>query len=908
MWMSRTIYIWFLFFAFVGSLPASASLHSDGVDIDAENLVVPIRAPKMVTPGSFATFILEVNNKYNHPLDLAVHIDKPASWKLMSLPANVHLAPGESKNVVFLMDIDRACEVGQQELNFQFTDARFNVKLEEKIITAVENIHNLVVKIIRQPRYVTSGDKFQVDFEIRNLGNCVEVFELSSYNGQYKNKKITLDPNSSIIIEVEERVSGQIEQITYINVGLLLVVEYQDKKVTNTATIKAYPEKTRRSDRYHRVPMEASLIYFGARTSTPYESSLQVEVKGRGYLDPGKRHEVDFTFRAPNRLTIARVGNFDQYSAQYTYHKDRLTETTIRVGDFAYNLTNITEMFRWARGVGIDQKIGRFQVGAFLNAPRFIEDVEYQYAVYGKYAVLKNWSVQVSGLQKVVPGSTSPVSLGSVRNEVNLGKHKFVGEIGTGVKDGVSGIGGELGASGSVGKFNYQSQYIYAEKNFPGFFTNSILANTNLGYRFNKFGVNASVFYNESNPTIDTIFTTAPYSVNYQAGFSYFPTPNFRTQLSYVYRIREDRFEIKKFSYRENGVRYRLNYTTEKGNAQLIGELLQTQNLLILSDDNIANTYVIGLNATRNLTNDLSIGGFTQYLYTNRYSEEASSLLFYGAELSYRLNEHIDLRGSFRNNYQIEEYNTDRTLLDFRTNAVFGQHQFSLITSHALVRNTVNRTDFYIRGQYTYRFGAPTKKKEGLYSLNGKITAQNPEDAAGVIINIGGQSVITDKNGQFTVNDLTEGLHYLYLESGSIKSGLIPDIDIPHELFIYAGENNKLKFNLTLGGNIKGKIIFPEAAKVNGKLPIKIVKASLGDKEFLTYTDNNGNYHFTNLLPGNWTVRIVNGDEGAYVVEENNTKLDVVGGETATHHFTMKKKEVKIKFSDKVLDLNMKKN
>lgn len=906
--MNRTIYIWFLLFAFVGHLPASAFSVYGNVDVDAENLVVPIRAPKMVTPGSFATFILEVNNKYDHPLNLTVNIDKPLTWKLMSLPANVYLEPGESKNVVFLMDIDRACDVGQQELNFEFVDKEFDVKLQEKIITAVENIHNLVIKVIRQPRYVTSGDKFQVDFEIRNLGNCVEVFEMSSYNGQYKNKEITLDPNSSIIVEVEERVSGQIEQITYINVGLLLAVEYQDKKVTNSATVKAYPEKTRRSDRYHRVPMEASLIYFGARTSTPYENSLQVEVKGRGYLDPGRRHEVDFTFRAPNRLSIARVGNFDQYSAQYIYHKSRLTETSIRVGDFAYNLTNITEMFRWARGVGVDHKFGRFQVGGFINAPRFIEDVDYQYAMYGKYSILKNWKVQLSGLQKVVPGSSSPVSLGSVRNELNFGKHKFVGEIGTGIKDGVSGIGAELGAAGSVGKFNYQSQYIYADKNFPGFFTNSILANTNLGYRFNKFGVNASVFYNESNPTIDTIFTTAPYSINYQGGLSYFPNQKLRTQLSYVYRVREDRFLVKKFSYRENGIRYRLNYTGNKGNAQLTAELLQTQNLLIQNDNNMASTYVLGLNGVRNITSDFSIGGFSQYLYTNRYSEEVTSLLFYGAELSYRINDNIDVRGSFRNNYQIEEYNTDRTLLDFRTNLAYGQHHFSLITSHALVRNTVNRTDFYVRAQYTYRFGAPTKKKEGLYSLRGRVQAENPEDAAGVIINISGQSVITDKNGQFLINDLTEGLHYLYLESGSIGSGLIPDIEIPQEVFIYAGENNKLTFNLVLGGNIKGKVVFPKEAADGGKFPIKIVKATLEDKEFLTYTDNYGNYHFSNLMPGNWTVRIVNGDEGAYVVEENNINLEVKGGETTPYTFGMKKKVVKIKFSDKVLDLNMKKN
>jgi hypothetical protein len=259
----------------------------------------------------------------------------------------------------------------------------------------------------------------------------------------------------------------------------------------------------------------------------------------------------------------------------------------------------------------------------------------------------------------------------------------------------------------------------------------------------------------------------------------------------------------------------------------------------------------------------------------------------------------------------LEEYTTDRTLLDASVNVDYGQHKLELVASQALSRNTVSNTNFFFRARYTCQIGVPTQRKEGLYSLDGQVKAANPKDAAGIIINVGGQSVITDEYGHFVINDLPEGIHYLYVDNGSIAPGLVTDIETPYELFIYPNEEHKLIFNVFRGASVSGKIDFVRT-KVeefrNEALPIQIVKASKGDLEFLTYSDKNGAYEFKNLVPGKWQIRIVTNKGVDYSITDNNQHIDLNASEESEVNFEMKKKQRSIKFSDKVLDLNIKKD
>lgn len=913
--MNKSIFIWILILLALGYQSFAifpVGEKNDPSELEKDDFLISIRAPKTVTPGKFATFILKVSNEYDFPLNLKVSVDKPNSWNLMSKQEFVNLSVGESQNVVFLMEIDRACEIGDQVVNFNFYDINNDVRLNEQIITAVENIHKILVRPLNVPRYVVSGEKFTVDYEIKNLGNCVEEFSLRSINSSFRDKTISLAPNSVHIEQVEERALDNLKGVGYSSVGISVVTTYQKEYINSVSTVKTFPVNQKKSDKYHRFPIAASVIYFGAQTSDPYQGNFQVEFKGRGNLDMNARHMLDFTVRAPDRLQISRVGNYDQYSAEYTYVKSRLVKTSVRVGDFSYNLTDLTEQYRWARGVGATHTREKLEVGAFVNSPRFFSEIDFQYGTYAKYALSKKWTTQASFMQKYYNVDvTTPASLISIINKINLAKHKIEFEISQGSRNGVGGYAGLMAYQTAIGRLSFSTNNIYADKNYPGFFTNSILSNTTLNYRINQLGFFSSFFYNESNPQQDTIFTVAPYSINIQSGVSWFPNREISSRLSYVYRFREDRFPVKKFAYRENGIRYLASYQNNTWNAQINGEFLQTENLLILNDNNISSSYDFGGRVSKTFFTRLTVGTFGQYLYTNRYSEDNQSIFLYGGDLGYSLDNKLKVRGSYRNNYLIDEYTTDRTLVDLGLNLILGPHMFDISTSHALIRNTVDRTDFYIRAKYTYFIGVPLKRKEGLYALDGQINSKNNEDVGGIVINIDGQAVITDQYGHFLVDDLPEGVHYLHVEGGSLNTGVIIENETPIEVFIYPNENNRVQLNVVRSGTVKGKVNFSKTQMEEFRkeqLPIFIVKASKGNSEFLTYSNTKGEYRFSNLAPGQWQIRIVDAKSTDFVLTQNNIQVNIQSGKTEEVDFEMKKKERKIQFSDKVLNLNIKKD
>ncbi len=904
---NKVIYIWLLIttilpFNFFANTPYS----------DRDDLVSAVRAPKSVVPGQFETFILELKNDYAHPLRLDVEVEKPSSWHFLSPLKIIELEPGQSKQVIFLLEIDRSCEIGKKQVLFRFTDQQYQVQLQEMILTEVENVHLIKVNTLQKPKNISSGQRYKVDFEIHNLGNCEEEVSVSSIKGILNPQTLIIPPNSRRFISVEQVVPKNLSHAGYISSDLNLRVSYQEEPIREIASVKAFPKATQRTDPYHRFPLQASLIYFGARNNAPYESSLQFELIGDGHIDRNKRHHLNFIVRAPNRFAIARVGNYDRYSAEYNWQRSRTASTSIRVGDFAYNLTEVTEMYRWARGMELKFNDEKYEVGGFINKPRFIADVDYQYAAWGRYHINSQWFGQASLMQKHYGGDSGVATLSGLQTGLELDKHRFTGEISTGTLDGKTSIAGQLTAQGQFESFQYNTRNLYSGPDYPGFYTNSYFSSTTLQYRKRRWGLNANLYYNASNPVQDTIQATAPYSRNYNAGVSYFPTSNLQMRADYLYRFREDRMPTKKFMYLENGVRFRTTFRNQQWLAQINGEAAQTENLLIASDDNTGSTYNLSLQAEKNLLKDFRLGVRGQYLNTNRYDVDQRSYLLYGGSISYQPSKHFGMRASYQNNYLIEEYYRDRSLIDVGLNARYAGHQFRISTSHALVRRSESRTDFYINARYTYHFSPPISKRDDLYSLQGQISSAEPKDAAGVILTINGQSVISDEYGYFTVHNLPVGIHYLHIDWGSVGVGMVTNVESPLEVEILPRPTNKVTFELMRGGNISGNIKFLMDARDRREMPknpLKVIKISNGRQEYLSYTDENGDFSFLNILPGEWTVRVVNPDDGSgsWQLEQNNLTVKLNPAEAQSVQFVLKKRTRQIRFSDKSLNIKMKK-
>lgn len=875
--------------------------------VKKKDLIISVRAPKTVVPGKFATFILALNNSFDFDLNLILDLKKPDSWTLLSKQETFQLKPGETQNVVFLMRIDRSCDFGKQYLNFDFFDSSKDIHLKEQIVTEVENIHDIQIQAVRLPRFVLSNNVETMEYEVSNYGNCEEVFYFSSTSGTVLNKEYTLTPNSTINIKVQEKTPKNILTSGTYGFGATLKVSYKQELIRVSNTIKIFPKNVKKVDAYHRFPITLSTIYFGAQVGTPYKSNLQGEAIGRGFLDINDRHELSFTLRAPNRFEIARVGNADQYSMEYIYHKRRLTKTSIRVGDFSYSLTELTELFRWSRGVGVEQVAKKLTVGAFANAPRFVANLRLQYAAYAIYNYTENWSGQLSYLQRFYDDNTASAMVGSYKNKLLFRGQSITAEYSRSVRDERSGYGAALALTGGFKKLSYNSQIFYASPQFDGYFSNSILTNNGISYRLtDNVRLNTSFSINRSNPLQDTTFTNSSYSLTYTAGAFFNINKAIRGRAEFVHREQEDRATIKRFDYVEDGIRYGLSYSSKKWQANFIGDLARAQNRLV-SEDDISTTIAAALNVNRTFREKYTFGAFSSVIQTGRYGTDIRTIVLYGASVAAKVGDHLSVGASARNNYLVEEYTTDRNLLDVNATYVHGKHRFTAVASSAILRNTINRTDFFITAKYSYTLGLGTQKKEGFYSLEGQITAEDRKDAGGIIISIAGQTVISDNYGHFVINNLPEGIHYLNIDYGTIPVGYLPANDIPIEVIIYPKDNNIVKLDLVKTGNILGSVALDSSiSKTNlFKLPRSIIKAKKGNLELLTYSDDKGNFVFKHLIPGEWIIRVVSSKDADLDPKNNNQIVEVKSSKQSNISFVLKKKSKNIKFQSNPINVKV---
>ncbi|MFC0184350.1 hypothetical protein ACFFJX_18215 [Pseudarcicella hirudinis] len=170
--------------------------------------------------------------------------------------------------------------------------------------------------------------------------------------------------------------------------------------------------------------------------------------------------------------------------------------------------------------------------------------------------------------------------------------------------------------------FRIYNNIVYAGKQFYGFYNNSWLLNNSVHYAISKkITIGVINNYNRINPGLDsTVYSQSPFYVGNVAEVIYRVNKLSRVVLSYNLLHREDRFEPKKFDYKEEFLRYTYFLNTLKFNLWLDGNYGYTHNLLVSPD--ISNRKISIRNMIQpevKIGNGLSIGMNLEYLRTNRF-------------------------------------------------------------------------------------------------------------------------------------------------------------------------------------------------------------------------------------------------------------------------------------------------
>lgn len=865
--------------------------------------VQELKKAALFTPGKLETLVLRVENPNPFQVNCTLNAILPANWQVSNLSEQLLLEPKAAKNLFILLKPEITAPPGDTALKIQFTDEENNVSITKTIYLTVDAIHDVQLSLLDKPKMVVAGNNFRMDFEVKNYGNAPERLKIYSSDGRLFIDDVYLQPGESKFIPLTNITDESITHQHRVAGRLMVQTEYTEEPVSLGSSVVVYPKANKKTEKYHRLPVYASVQYMGVQRGEQMQNNFQYELRGNGTIDRFNLHHIDFTFRGPNRFSVARIGNYDQYSVEYTYKKSDENYTKVKVGDFSYNLTNLTEAFRWGRGVEIQHKKGKLDVGAFYNQPRFFQQAKSVSAAYAGYQLKEYWRIQLSGLSKVLAEDING-NLGSVLNEFEFKDHKLGVELSLGTKGQNSGSAFHAYAMGRFKGFNYTSQTIYASKDYAGYYSNGVFSNNSLNYRKNKWGLLAGLYYNATNPALDTLFTAAPYTINYRAGVQYFPSKMWRLQTTYQYRFKEDRFTTKKFLYREQGVRQAITLSKTAIKGALYAEFAQTQNLLIISDSNTSNSFYTQLQLAKTFWGNLTVGAFGQYALTNRYDASSQRYVFYGGNVSAHLRKWLNANMSYRNNYFIEEYARDRSLIEGTLTAAVDRHTLSIRLSKALQRNTVDASNFFISAKYTIRLDVPTAKNLNLYTLNGKFKSNYKKSLEGVILTVGGNTVVSDRIGAFQVHDLSYGPHVLDIDKSTLPIGYITSIPVPTVVEILPNEENAINISIIKGAEISGTLTFTideRSSREGLSAPIKVIKATNGDLEYLTYTDENGNFNFKGLTPGEWKVRLVKPGEmgNRWEVVKFLDTVILEEGKHGTAELEVRSRQRSIKFSGK---------
>ncbi len=190
-------------------------------------------------------------------------------------------------------------------------------------------------------------------------------------------------------------------------------------------------------------------------------------------------------------------------------------------------------------------------------------------------------------------------------------------------------------------------------------------------------------------------------------------------------------------------------------------------------------------------------------------------------------------------------------------------------------------------------FSQPISIPMGMFprmgSADGKVfMADNPDlGLRNVRISVDGIDVITDDYGYFAFPVLDPGRYQLTIDSATLGVGIAPVIDLPLVFTIGAGDTTDLEIPVIRTASVQGRVFIAVPAspgQAASMLPLTDLVVELRGKDASVYrfTDSNGRFVFSDLLPGTYTVVLLPDrlPRGFEILPPDLYEIDVAPGDS----------------------------
>lgn len=853
------------------------------------------------------TLLVEVLNNGDAIDPIKLETILPTDWKVISISALGSLGTNERKLVMISFFIPAESLSGTTQSTLILKSNNY-ILHEHTFDLVVAKNYELEVFNISGAQQIQAGETFKAKFGVRNNGNVDQEVVLESRNSIKGSTILVIPRDSTVVVEVLQKSDSKLNMFRTYSANLDVLGRISNQKYYNSQSYEVIPTKITQKDPYLRYPIRASLYYNSYTNQSTHYSTLSAELMGNGYLDEARDHHLNFTFRAPKQEDIRRFSIVDQYSLIYRYKN----KTELYLGDHSYNHNRLGFTSRYGMGFKLSHTIDKWTLSTFYSKPRL-----YSYNRKALFGVRADYNL--SDNQNV--GLTLERSQGNIytyRNIYNIdGKGQIATldydfedkntslslEMSTSFNGSKAGYATDINFNQGIGDFRYNSAIIYAGKDYFGKLSNSFQFSNSLYFYKKGFNAGFGHSFSQVNRRLDPLlFETEPYYENYFATVGYRFTNKHYFSFRFDKREREDQLEPKNYHYGEYGVNYNFVYTDKLFTGSFGGRFGKTENKLV-ANSSYRNTYSNNLNVSYKLFKNFSLRGGLNHIYTSRYGTTYENISFvrYNVGVNHRISRNLRFNANYNSGFSPEESYKQREYINFNLVAQLSSHHRLEMRANYFERpGIVDQKELFAYAKYTYSFGVGVKKIIEQGGVEGAVFTNNSDiDVTGIKLYSAGKTIVTDKNGNFEINNLPVGTNYLFIDDESLPLNVVSMNKKPIEIEIQENRKASLNIELVKAGTVVGKLVLNNILNVIESNLESYVKLENENFTYYAEASKEGNFRFRNIVPGEYTFTLIRFKKNekffSLVKETNVTVKPEVGTEL---NITVNGKEKKIKFKD----------
>ncbi len=820
------------------------------------------------SPGKLVTVGFRVTNNSLESRSLDPVVTLPPGWRSLATEPSFTLSPSQSVVKLININIPSTASAGSFDVVFAVKDRLTGERLSEaKVTVSVTAVRQVEIRSLEAPRFVVAGDEYLSTFLVTNRGNVTYTVRFTVHSGAGFRTKLDstalhLGARESRPLAVTVMTRRDVPEKILDLVEVLCELAGDSLAVARaTSAVEVIPRLARTETPYFEYPLLTRLR--AVQEGGVYGS--QLEVSGMSRLSESGKDQLEVMIRTPDIQSRSILGQRDEYRLTL-----RGEGYELYAGDRNFHLSPLTEFGRYAFGVGSRIDFGALSVGGFYNETRFIRPTHRELGAFLNYGAQ---SVGLFGLQYLhrsdeggsdiltLRGRSSPTPL----TDIDL-------EYGTSFSSGITDDAFSLRVSGRHTWLAYDARYVDAGTGYRGYYRDVQFKTLALGlFPWKQLRLETYLRDEKRNRGRDTSLTFAPKDLFAQFGIAYADL----ISLSYRFGRQRDEVLVSQFDLIEKAVLARGGFSSALFGCILSAEFGEQRDELV-GKMNPFHRYSLFTNLRP--SDGVNISVSLEYSKDrNIFSEETQERLSLSLSSWMMLTSNTQASATFFASRTIAALLQTYRLID-----VSIEHAFPW--GHRLVvRARQNRfTPVTVAGdlasmiEYSVPLGVPLARVRTSASLNGTVLdAATGRGIPNVLVIVGATVTATDREGRYRIPSLKPDTYFLHIDKATIGLDKIPVQQLPQEIALRGGEDATFDIAVTRGGTIAGTIrllAFPEGQPDTGRVsyiekgghPGAVVELTNGVELQRRLSDARGNFQFTDVRPGEWKVRIVEGNLPEY--------------------------------------------